>query len=81
MARYVKKFKSLGSTGPTEERGFAIWAGYDIVGVDGDLAEYGLQKVDDWDEARLAALGVTKFLRVEPDDGTTYATLGIPRNR
>lgn len=81
MSRYVKKFKSLGSTGPTEERGFAIWAGYDIVGVDDDLSLYGLQNVETWDETRLAELGVTKFLRVEPDDEATYATLGIPRTR
>lgn len=78
MARYIKKFTRLGSAGPTEERGFAIWAGYDIVGVDDDLSAYGLLKAD---EHEAEARGVTAFLRVEPDDDATYAKLGIERNR
>jgi hypothetical protein len=78
MARYIKKFTSLGSAGPTEERGFAIWAGYDIVGVDDDLSAYGLLKAGEReDEAR----GVTTFVRVEPDDDAMYAKLGIERKR
>ena len=73
MARYIKKFTRVGSIGPTEERGFAIWAGYDIVGVEGDLSEHGLIDVDDWSAERLAEHGVTSFARVEPE------TLGIRR--
>ena len=78
MARYLKKFTRIGSAGPTEERGFAIWAGYDIVGVEADLSAYGLLKADDHEsEAR----GVTTFVRVEPDDDALYAKLGIERKR
>ena len=78
MARYIKKFTRIGSAGPTEERGFAIWAGYDIVGVEDDLSAYGLLKVADHeDEARL----VTTFVRVEPGDDAMYAKLGIARKR
>lgn len=81
MARYIKKFTRVGSAGPTEERGFAIWAGYDIVGVDEDLSAQGLLNVDEWSEAEIAARGVAAFLRVEPDDDATYAKLGIERKR
>ena len=79
MSRYIKKFKSLPSAGPTEERGFAIWAGYDIVGVEADLSARGLLKVDGWSDEELAARGVTTFLRVERDDAALYAKLGIER--
>ena len=81
MARYIKKFTRVGSAGPTEERGFAIWAGYDIVGVEGDLSAAGLLNVDGWSEDEIAARGVAGFLRVEPGDVATYAKLGIERKR
>lgn len=79
MGRYIKKFTRIGSAGPTEERGFAIWAGYDIVGVEDDLSAAGLLKIDGWSEDEIAARGITTFLRVEPDDEATYAKLGIAR--
>lgn len=79
MGRYIKKFTRIGSAGPSEERGFGIWAGYDIVGIDGDLSAQGLLNVDDWSDDEIAARGVTAFLRVEPDDEATYAKLGIKR--
>jgi hypothetical protein len=79
MARYIKKFTHIGSVGPTEERGFAIWAGYDIVGVEADLEDVGLVRVDDWPAGEIAARGVTVFVRVEPDDEATYRKLGITR--
>ena len=79
MARYIKKFKALPSAGPTEERGFAIWAGYDIVGFDADLSAQGLLNVEGWSDEELAARGVVAFLRVEPDDAALYAKLGIER--
>jgi hypothetical protein len=78
MGRYIKKFTRIGSAGPTEERGFAIWAGYDIVGVEDDLSAHGLLKAD---EHEAEARGVTKFVRVEPDDDALYAKLGIERTR
>jgi hypothetical protein len=81
MGRYIKKFTRVGSMGPTEERGFAIWAGYDIAGVDGDLSELGLIDVGDWPAEKLAQHGVKTFLRIEPDDDGTYEKLGIPRRR
>lgn len=65
--------------GPTEERRFAVWAGYELVGVDDDLSEQGLLKIDDWPEDRIAALGIATFTRVEPDDDATYEKLGIRR--
>ena len=79
MARYIKKFTRIPSAGPTEERGFAIWAGYDIVGVDADLSAQGLLNVDGWSDEELAARGVAAFLRVEPGDEALYAKLGIER--
>ncbi len=65
--------------GPTEERGFAVWAGYELVGVDEDLSEFGLINVDGWPEARIAEHGIATFARVEPDDDATRAKLGIRR--
>lgn len=79
MARYIRKLTRIGSMGPTEERGFAVWAGYEIVGVDDDLSQAGLIKVDDWPEDRIAERGVVAFTRVEPDDAALYEKLGIPR--
>ena len=74
MGRYLKKFKRVGSIGPTEERAFAVWAGYDIDGVDDDLSEYGLIRVED----APADHGVTVFKQV---DEAMYEKLGIPRRR
>ena len=77
MARYLKKFTRVGSMGPTEERGFAVWAGYDIVGVDDDLSQHGLIRIGD----APANHGVTIFAHVEPDDEAMYEKLGLPRRR
>lgn len=79
MARYLKKLTRIGSMGPTEERGFAVWVGYEIVGVDDDLSHAGLINVDDWPEDRIAERGVVAFTRVEPDDAPLYEKLGIQR--
>lgn len=64
MSRYIKKFRSTTALGPTEERGFALWAGYEVEG-NADLSYAGLVKVDDWGEERLRDLGVTSFTRVD----------------
>jgi hypothetical protein len=77
MSRYVKKFKSTTALGPTEERGFALWAGYEIDGVDDDLSNAGLIRVDDWSEEKLRELGVTAFTRVARGDVAMYEKLGI----
>ncbi len=74
MGRYLKKFKRVGSIGPTEERGFAVWAGYDIEGVDDDLSQYGLIRIEDAPPDH----GVTIFVAV---DEAMYEKLGIPRRR
>lgn len=75
MGRYIRKLTRVGSIGPTEERGFAIWVGYDIHGADGDLSEHGLIHVDDWTNEQLAERGVTAFTPIEPEK------LGIQRKR
>jgi hypothetical protein len=62
--RYIKNVRKQSvSMGPTEERGAALWVGYDLDGVDGDLSHLGLIRVDDDDEA--ARRGVTAFLKTE----------------
>ena len=77
MARYIKKFGRVGhALGPSEERGFAMWVGYDIVGRSDDLSKFGFIKVDDWSAEKLAGYGVTSF---GPVDVTMYEKLGIPR--
>lgn len=68
MGRYIKKFRRVGhSLGPSEERGFSLWVGYDIAGVSGDLSDQGLINVDDWSQEKLNEYGVTSFSRVEPE--------------
>ena len=63
VARYIKNVRRQSmSMGPTEERGAALWVGYDLDGVDGDLTHLGLLKVDD-DEA--APRGVTTFVKTD----------------
>jgi len=79
MSRYIKKFKSTIALGPTEERGFALWVGYELIGVDDDLSDAGLVKVDDWSEEMLRERGVTAFTRVEPGDAEMYAKLGLAK--
>lgn len=75
MGRYIKKFTRIGSIGPTEERGFAMWVGYDIAGVEEDLSEHGLIRVDDWTDAQLAERGVSAFTPLALEQ------LGIQRKR
>ena len=78
VGRYIKKFGRVGhALGPSEERGFAMWAGYDIVGVDSDLSAHGLVNVDEWTDDELARYDIETFTRVEPDDEATYRKLGI----
>jgi hypothetical protein len=77
VSRYIRKLRHVGSAGPTEERAFAIWAGYDLVGIDDDLSAQGLIRVEDWSPEQLAEYGIAKFLRVEHGDQRTYEKLGI----
>lgn len=61
--RYIKNVRKQSiSMGPTEERGAALWVGYELDGVDGDLSHLGLIQVDD-DEA--ARRGVTTFVKAD----------------
>lgn len=63
VARYIKNVRKQSiSMGPTEERGAALWVGYDLDGVDGDLSHLGLIKVDDEEAARR---GVTVFREID----------------
>ncbi|HKS23307.1 MAG TPA: hypothetical protein VJZ76_10945 [Thermoanaerobaculia bacterium] len=63
MARYIKNVRKQSiSMGPTEERGAALWVGYDLDGVDDDLTHLGLIQVDDEEAARR---GVTTFLKTD----------------
>ena len=77
MARYIKKFSRVGSLGPTEERGFALWVGYDIEGTDTDLSSAGLVKVDGWTDEELARHRVTSFVAVSRNDTAMRVKLGI----
>lgn len=77
MGRYLKKFTTIGSAGPTEERGFAIWAGYEIEGIEGDLTAAGLVCVDGWSDEEIAARGVKGFKHVGVDDAEMRRKLGI----
>ena len=66
MSRYIRNVARVAaSLGPTEERGFRVWVGYDIDGVDDDLSEHGLINVDDWSNEQLAERGVTSFTTID----------------
>ena len=73
MGRYIKKFARVGAIGPVEERGFALWVGYDIDGVSADLSKEGLICVDGWSGEQLLERGVTSFTPI------TLEKLGIQR--
>lgn len=77
MSRYIKKFKSTIALGPTEERGFALWVGYEIEGVSEDLSNAGLVNVEDWSEDQLRERGVTTFTIVTRDDHAVLKALGL----
>ncbi|HEX8171760.1 MAG TPA: hypothetical protein VF824_14580 [Thermoanaerobaculia bacterium] len=79
MGRYIKKLTRVGSLGPTEERGAGLWVGYDLVGIEDDLSDRGMIRVDGWPEERIAEHGIATFRRVERGDAATYAILGIER--
>jgi hypothetical protein len=79
MSRYIKKFRSTTALGPTEERGVPLWAGYDLEGVDDDLSDAGLLKVDDLTDDDLRERGVIFFTRVAQGDQAMYEKLGIVR--
>ena len=72
VGRYIKKFARIGQAlGPSEERGFALWVGYDVAGVTKDLSELGFIHVDGWSDEQLARYDVVTFKPV------TAAELGI----
>jgi hypothetical protein len=76
MGRYIRKFPRVGhALGPSEERGFAMWVGYDVAGFDDDLSDLGYVKVDGWSEARIAEYDVATFKPVTAEE------LGIKRTR
>jgi len=73
MSRYIKNVARVASSlGPSEERGYAMWVGYDIVDVDDDLSHLGLHKLDGTNDR-----GVTSFTIVEPNDVAMYEKLGL----
>jgi hypothetical protein len=81
VSRYIKKFGRIGhALGPSEERGFALWAGYDIEGVDDDLSEAGFIKVDGWSEEQLQPYGITTFTHVAASDEELLRKLGVRRD-
>lgn len=76
MSRYIKNVARVASSlGPSEERGYAMWVGYDIVGVDDDLSHLGLHKFDDANDR-----GVKNFTIVGPDNAAMYEKLGLRRD-
>jgi hypothetical protein len=79
VARYLKKLRTVGSLGPSEERGAGLWVGYDLPGVDDDLSHAGLVRADDLSPAELAHRGVTAFTIVAEDDEMMRRKLGIGR--
>jgi hypothetical protein len=62
VSRYIRNVARVAaSLGPTEERGFRVWVGYEI---EGDSPGEGYICVDDWPEEKLAEYGVKAFTRM-----------------
>jgi hypothetical protein len=78
MARYVRKFGRIGhALGPSEERGFALWVGYDIESPPADPAHLGFIAVDDWPQEKIDELGVKSFVIVRAHDQDLRRKLGL----
>lgn len=78
MGRYVKQFRRVGmSLGPSEERGFAMWVGYEIPDHDDDLSALGLTCIDTWPDEEVEKLGVATFVLVAPTDVDLRRKLGM----
>lgn len=76
MARYIKKFRRVGlSLGPSEERGFELWVGYDIEGHHEDLSHLDLVRIDD--ETLVERYAITAFTRVGLEDTELRRKLGL----
>ncbi len=62
MARYIKRFSRIGlALGPSEERSYGLWVGYDIAGVDDDLSP--LARIEPDDAATYEKLGIGRKSR------------------
>lgn len=69
MARYVRRFSRIGhSLGPSEERGFELWAGFEIEQLDGDPADYCLLDASSMSAEDLARLDVVTFRQVTEEE-------------
>jgi hypothetical protein len=78
MARYVRKFGRIGhALGPSEERGFALWVGYDIESPPADSAQLGFIPVDGWPQEKIDELGVKSFVVVRAGDIEMRRKLGL----
>lgn len=78
MGRYLKRFGRVGmSLGPSEERQFSMWIGYELIAVEDDLTSYGFQRVDDWSDERLSELGIDSFVRLTRHDADQLHKLGL----
>jgi hypothetical protein len=80
VARYLKRYRTLGSLGPTEERDAGLWIGYDIEGFDDDLSHAGLIRADELPPDEIARRGVAAFTIVAEDDEMMRRKLGIRRS-
>jgi hypothetical protein len=63
--------------GPTEERGSALWVGYEIPDHDDDLSHLGLIRVSAEDAEMLRDRNVHRFTFVGADDTELRRKLGL----
>lgn len=78
MGLYIRKFsKASVSLGPSEERGFGLWAGYELVGIEEDLSALGFTNVSSWTTHQLAQHGIVAFTTVDGSDRQLVERLGL----
>ncbi len=80
MGRYVKQFRRrVGmALGPSEERNFTMWVGYELRGVEKDLSDHGLFRVDSLSDEEVAErYAVHQFRTVNEDETEIYRFLGL----
>jgi hypothetical protein len=78
MHRYIRKFGRVGmSLGPSEERRFEMWVGYELPFEPSRVENRGFVCVDDWPAEKLAEHEIDHFTTVKESDHSLQRSLGI----
>jgi hypothetical protein len=78
MHRYIRKFGRVGlSLGPSEERRFEMWVGYELPFPPQELESRGFVCVDEWPAEKLVEYEIDSFTPVSATNIALQRSLGI----